>query len=458
MPALPPDPSARPWRWIPTLYFSQGLPYVAVMTLAVVMYKNLGVGNTEIALYTSWLYLPWVVKPLWSPLVELYGRKRGWIVALQFAVAVSLAMVALTLPASRFLQLTLAMFWLMAFASATHDIAADGFYMLALPDKARQAAFVGVRSLFYRLAMLFGQGALVWLAGWLQQRHGSFFTAWMVVMGVLALFFVLMAAWHAWVLPRPAGDAPAGRSAASREGDPAGPHEDDARRVLAAFAEVFIAFFRRRDIVRVLAFLLLYRFAEAQLVKLIVPFLLDPVAQGGLGLTTQQVGIAYGTFGVAALTAGGLLGGWWISRVGLARALWPLVLAMHVPNVLYVVLAAWPPMVAGADGTAALAVVTAAVAVEQFGYGFGFTAYMVFMLQVAARAPGGGAGDNPHKTAHYALCTGFMALGMMLPGMWSGWLQQALGYTLFFVWCCVATLPAFAAAAWVRIDEAAPAR
>jgi len=455
---LPAEPSAHPWRWIPSLYFSQGLPYVAVMTLAVVMYKNLGVGNTEIALYTSWLYLPWVVKPLWSPLVDLIGHKRGWIVALQVAVAVSLAMVALTLPAPAFLQLTLAMFWLMAFASATHDIAADGFYMLALPDQARQAAYVGVRSLFYRLAMLFGQGALVWLAGWLQQRHGSFVTAWMGVMGVLALYFALVALWHAWALPRPAGDAPARRvgavqGTAMHGGEGAGRHTGGAGRAFAEFAQVFAAFFRRHDIVRVLAFLLLYRFAEAQLVKLLVPFLLDPAAQGGLGLTTQEVGIVYGTFGVAALTAGGLLGGWWISRIGLTRALWPLVLAMHVPNALYVLLAVWPP-----GGAGALAAVTAAVAAEQFGYGFGFAGYMVFMLRVASRSGNGSAGagvaaDNPNKTAHYALCTGFMALGMMLPGMWAGWLQQVLGYPLFFAWCCVATLPAFAAAAWVRLDD-----
>lgn len=443
---------AHPWRWIPTLYFGQGLPYVAVMLLSVVMYKNLGLDNAEIALYTSWLHLPWVLKPLWSPLVDLFGRKRVWIVALQVAVAVSLAMVALTLPSARFVQLTLAMFWLLAFASATHDIAADGLYMLALPDKSRQAAFVGVRSLFYRLSMLAGQGGLVWLAGVLHERLGSFVDAWMTVMAVLAAFFALLAAWHAWVLPRPAGDVALPRALAG------------ARPFFGEFLAVFAAFFRRPDIVRVLAFLLLYRFAEAQLVKLIVPFMLDPPALGGLGLTTQQVGIAYGSFGVAALTAGGLLGGWWIARIGLARALWPLVLAMNLPNALYVLLALWPPAASGAVPWAA----TAVVATEQFGYGFGFAAYMVFMLRVAARPVPGGAGhaareetrgsadeahDNPHKTAHYALCTGFMALGMMLPGMWAGWLQQVLGYPAFFAWCCVATLPAFAAAAWVRIDD-----
>lgn len=416
-----------PWAWIPTLYFAQGLPYVAVMTLAVVMYKNLGVGNAEIALYTSWLYLPWVIKPLWSPVVDLFGRKRRWIVVLQFVVGAALAMVALALPAPGWFQLTLAVFWLMAFASATHDIAADGFYLLALPDERRQAAFVGVRSTFYRGAMIAGQGGLVVLAGWLHERSGQMVAAWATVMALLAALFAGAALYHAWALPHPDGDRPAPRALRT----PAG--------LAADFARVFAAFFRQPGIVRVLAFLLLYRFAEAQLLKLVAPFLLDPPAAGGLGLRTQDVGIAYGTFGVAALTAGGLLGGWFISRLGLRRALWPLVFSMHLPNGLYVALAAWQPQ--------ELALVSAAIAVEQFGYGFGFTAYMVFLLQVAA----GPDGANPHKTAHYAIGTGFMALGMMLPGMWSGWLQQQLGYLDFFVWCCVATLPSFAAAALIRV-------
>jgi PAT family beta-lactamase induction signal transducer AmpG len=432
-------PAARPWRWIPTLYFGQGIPYVVVMTLSVVMYKNLGVSNAEIALWTSWLYLPWVVKPLWSPLVDLFGRKRAWIAGLQLAIGAALAMAALALPAPAWFQLTLAVFWLMAFASATHDIAADGFYMLALPERT-QAAFVGVRSTFYRLAMIAGQGGLVVLAGALHESRGGtpadWAPAWAAVLGLLAGFFAAAAAWHAWALPRPAADRPAPRRAGGT------------RALLAEFALVFAAFFRRPDIVRVLAFLLLYRFAEAQLLKLVTPFLLDPAAVGGLGLKTQDVGIAYGTVGVAALTAGGLLGGWFISRVGLKRALWPLVLSMHLPNTLYVALAAWQP--------GSLAVVSGAIAIEQFGYGFGFTAYMVFMLQVAS-GPGGDGEENPHKAAHYALCTGFMALGMMLPGMWSGWLQQHLGYTAFFVWCSVATLPSFAAAALIRPRGLPPA-
>ncbi|MDE2277039.1 MAG: MFS transporter [Burkholderiales bacterium] len=401
------------------------------MTLAVVMYKNLGVSNTEIALVTSGLYLPWVVKPLWGPLVDLLGRKRRWIVVLQFVLGLALAGVALALPGPHFLGWTLAVLWLLALASATHDIAADGFYMLALPERT-QAAFVGVRSTFYRLAMIAGQGGLVVLAGALAARTGAagapegagdFHTAWAGVFALLALFFVGLSAWHAWALPRPAADHAAPRGAP----------------FWADFGRVFGAFFRQRDIVRVLAFLLLYRFAEAQLLKLAVPFLLDPRSAGGLGLPTQDVGIAYGTVGVVALTLGGLLGGWVVARLGLARTLWPLLLAMHLPNLVFVALAWWQP--------GGLGLVSAALGLEQFGYGFGFTAYMVYMLMVA----GGPAGDNPHKTAHYALCTGFMALGMMLPGLWAGWLQSVLGYRGFFVWGCIATLPSFVAAALVRI-------
>ena len=410
-----------PWRWIPTLYFGQGLPYVVVMTLAVVMYKNLGVSNTEIALYTSWLYLPWVIKPLWSPLIDLLGTKRRWIVAMQFLVGAALACVALTLPASDFLRLSLAVFWLMAFASATHDIAADGFYMLALPP-GLQAAFVGVRSTFYRLAMIAGQGGLVYLAGLLQERSGQASTAWALVMGLMAAFFALAALWHAWALPRPDIDRPTPRS----------------RHLVADFVAVYAAFFRQAGIGRILAFLLLYRLGEAQMLKLVTPFMLDAPGAGGLGLKTQEVGIAYGTVGVIALTLGGLLGGWVVSLGGLKRLLFPLMLSMHLPNLVFVALALQQPQ--------NLYLISAALALEQFGYGFGFTAYMVFMLMVA--------GQGQHKTAHYAMCTGFMALGMMLPGMLAGWLQSRLGYPAFFTWACIATLPSFVAAALLRIDPA----
>ena len=442
LPTTPAEALPHPWRWIPTLYFAQGLPYVVVMTLAVVMYKNLGGNNTDIALLTSWLYLPWVIKPLWGPVVELFGSKRRWVVVLQFVLGAALGCVALVLPGPGFLQATLLVFWLMAFASATHDIAADGLYMLAQPPSA-QAAFVGVRSTAYRLAMIGGQGGLVYLAGWLQERNSTPASAWAGVFVLLAVFFAAIAVWHAFALPRPAADRPAPRQGQG-QGLGLGSLWQD-------FATVYAAFFRQPDIARILAFLLLYRFAEAQLLKLVTPFLLDPVAAGGLGLKTQDVGIAYGTVGIAALTLGGLLGGWVISRVGLKRTLWPLMLSMHGPNLVFVALAMVQPP--------SLWVISAALALEQFGYGFGFAAYLVFMLMVAGGhdgAPGtmGAGGTNPHKTAHYALCTGFMALGMMLPGMWAGWLQTQLGYTAFFVWACVATLPSFAAAWLLRIDPA----
>jgi PAT family beta-lactamase induction signal transducer AmpG len=409
-----------PWAWIPSLYFAQGLPYVTVMSLSVVLYKNLGISNTDIALYTSWLYLPWVLKPLWSPLAELFGTKRAWIAVLQFFVGAALAGVALTIPTDKAFQLSLAVLWLMAFASASHDIAADGFYMLALPQHS-QAAFVGVRSTFYRLANITGQGALVYLAGELTERTGSVVTAWSWVFWGLAGLFVVLAAWHAFVLPRPAADTP-------------GVGLRAARGLVTEFFAVFASFFRKPGIAVTLGFLLLYRFPEAQLLKLASPFLLDTVDQGGLGLSTKAVGIAYGTVGLIALTLGGLCGGWVISRVGLKRALWPLVLAMHVPNVAFLLLALTHPT--------DLAVISAALAVEQFGYGLGFTAYLMYMILVA---------DGEKKTAHYAICTGFMALGMMIPGMWSGWLQDHIGYVPFFGWVLVATLPSVVMAALIKI-------
>jgi MFS transporter, PAT family, beta-lactamase induction signal transducer AmpG len=407
-----------PWAWIPTLYLLQGLPYVVVMTLSVVMYKNLGISNTDIALYTSWLYLPWVIKPLWSPLIELLGTKRRWIWALQFLVGALLAGVALTLPLPNFFQMSLAVLWLMAFASASHDIAADGFYMLALKTH-QQAAFVGVRSTFYRIANIAGQGGLVYLAGELTERTGSAASAWSTVMLLLAVVFVLVAAYHLVMLPAPEADKPAPRG-----------------NLLADSLHVFAEFFKKPAILIIIGYLLLYRFPEAQLLKLATPFMLDPVDQGGLGLSTKQVGIAYGTVGLIALTLGGICGGLVIARFGLKKALWPLILAMHVPNVVFLAMAVMHP--------GSLWVISAALAVEQFGYGLGFTAYLMVMILVA---------DGPHKTAHYAICTGFMALGMMIPGMWSGWLQDQIGYVNFFIWVLVATIPSFLMTALIKVPD-----
>ncbi len=414
--------TSNPWAWVPSLYFAQGLPYVVVMTVSVIMYKRLGISNTDIALYTSWLYLPWVIKPLWSPFLELFRTKRFWIVALQFFVGAALACVALTLPAPRFFQYSLAVLWLMAFASATHDIAADGFYMLGL-EQHQQAAFSGVRNTFYRIASITGQGLLVMVAGLIEKRTGHIIRAWQAAMLASAAIFLLVAVYHFAVLPYPPEDRPVRRA--------------DSRAATDNYMEVFASFFRKQGVLLILAFLLLYRFAEAQLVKLIQPFMLDPRAEGGLGLSTQQVGFAYGTVGVVALLCGGLLGGYLISRRGLRYWLWPMVFAIHLPDLVFVYLSHAQP--------SHFPLVCGAIAVEQFGYGFGFTAYMLYMIMVA---------QGEHKTAHYAICTGFMALGMMLPGMLSGWLQDHVGYKHFFIWVMLSTIPGFIVAALVKVDPA----
>lgn len=415
-------PTTRnPWAWIPTLYFGQGIPYVVVMTISVIMYKKLGISNTDIAYYTSWLYLPWVIKPLWSPFIDIFKTKRFWIVTLQLIIGASLASVAFTIPMEAFFQWSLAIFWLMAFSSATHDIAADGYYMLAL-EQHQQAAFVGVRSTFYRIAMTTGQGVLVYLAGVLEMQTGSIPTAWSITFFILAGLFLSIGIYHWFILPYPVSDVSVVESSGATS-------------VLKEFLRTFGSFFKKKDIAYILLFLLFYRFAEAQLVKLVTPFLLDPRAEGGLGLTTSEVGIAYGIVGVIALTLGGLLGGYVISLRGLKFWLWIMVFVIHLPDVVFVYLSYFQPE--------SFFLICSAIAVEQFGYGFGFTAYMLYMVMIS---------DGPYKTAHYAICTGFMALGMMLPGMFSGALQDAIGYRYFFVWVMASTIPGFVVAMLVTID------
>ncbi len=408
----------RPWLWVPSLYFAQAIPYVVVMNLTVIMYKDMGISNSDIAFYTSLLYLPWVIKPLWSPIVDMFGTKRRWTVLLQVVVGASLIAVGTVLHTPAFFAVSLAVMWIMAFSSATHDISADGFYMLGLRQQ-QQAAFVGVRSTFYRLATLVGQGPLVVLAGYLAVTLGDVRQAWAIVFYVLAGIFFAAFAWHQFVLPVPPDD-----KAVPSTNNP-----------LRDFFGTFAAFFRKRDIWMIVAFILTFRLGEAQLLKLVAPFLKDPVSEGGLGLTTAEYGIAYGTVGIIALTLGGLAGGWLISRLGLKRCLWLMVFAIHLPDLVFVYLSQTQPT--------DLVTVSAFLALEQFGYGFGFTAMMMYMIMVA---------DGPNKTAHYAICTGLMALGMMVPGMWSGDLQEYLGYKHFFIWTCLATIPAFIVAALVKID------
>ncbi|HVP79198.1 MAG TPA: MFS transporter [Thermodesulfobacteriota bacterium] len=412
--------SRNPWAWIPSLYVAEGIPYVMAMTVSVVLYKRLGLSNTEIAFYTSWLYLPWVTKPLWSPLVELFRTKRYWILLMQLLIGSALACIAFSIPAARFFQYTLAFFWLMAFGSATHDTAADGFYMLGLPEDF-QAAFVGVRTIFYRIAMIATQGGLVIFAGTLEKSGHGIPAAWSVTFFVAAAVFAALFLYHLFVLPYPAVDRPARRNpsiSVSRE-----------------FLHIFSLFFRKKEILAILVFLLFYRLAESQLFKMIAPFLLDARSVGGLGLTTQDVGIIYGTVGLVALLLGGLLGGYAIYRKGLKFWIWIMVCAMHLPDLVFVYLSQTLP-----DN---FYLINLAVAVEQFGYGFGFSAYTMFMIMVS---------EGEYKTVHYAISTGIMALGMMAPAMASGWLQELMGYQNFFLWVVAATIPGFIVAALVKID------
>ncbi len=411
----------NPWAWIPTLYFAEGLPYVAVMVVSVVMYKRFGLSNTDIALYTSWLYLPWVIKPFWSPFVDILKTKRWWIVSMQLFIGAGFAGIAFTLPAPFFLQASLAFFWLMAFSSATHDIAADGFYMLALDDS-QQSFFVGIRSTFYRLASITGQGLLVILAGFLEKSTGNIPYAWSITFFILAGLFIAFFAWHRFVLPRPASDT---GKAAHTPGE-----------VMNEFVNTFKTFFMKKGIGQAIAFMLLYRLAEAMLVKLTYPFLLDVREVGGLGLSTQDAGIVYGTVGVIALTLGGIVGGIVASRKGLRYWIWPMALAITLPNLAYLLLAIYQPE--------NFIWVNVAIALEQFGYGFGFTAYMLFLIYFS---------QGEHKTAHYSICTGFMALGMMLPGMAAGWIQEQLGYVNFFIFIVIAIIPTLVLIPFLKIDK-----
>lgn len=410
----------NPWSWIPSLYVAEGLPYVAVMTISVIMYKRLGISNTDIAFYTGWLYLPWVIKPFWSPFVDLIRTKRWWTVTMQFLIAIAFACIAFSLPTSFFFQFTLAAFWLVAFTSATHDIAADGYYMHALDDH-EQSLYVGIRSTFYRIATVAGQGLLVILAGFLEEKSGNIPMAWMVTFGCLSVIFLLAALYHQYILPRPASDHAAVEVKAST--------------VAKEFLETFKTFFTKRNAVVAILFMLLYRLPEAQLVKLITPFMLDPIDKGGLGLTTGEVGFVYGTVGIIGLTIGGILGGMAAAHGGLKRWLWPMVCAITLPDLVYVYLSYVQP--------SSMFVINACVFVEQFGYGFGFTAYMLYLIYFS---------EGAHKTAHYAICTGFMALGMMLPGMAAGWLQETIGYRHFFVWTILCCLVTFIITAFLKID------
>ncbi len=431
----------KAYSWIPTLYFAEGLPYVAVMTIATMMYKTLGLSNTDLALYTSWLYLPWVIKPLWSPLVDALKTKRWWILTMQILIGAGFAGVAFTIPTTFWLQTSLAFFWLIAFSSATHDIAADGFYILAL-DSHEQAFYVGIRSTFYRIATIFGQGALVMLAGWVAMGcpvqgtydtsaylypDGTIVDGWFLTFALMAILFVGMFFYHRWKLPKPEKECVKAYETVALGGL--------VKQQMLEFWLTLKCFFSKDGIVVALLFMLLYRFPEAMLVKLVSPFMLDVVEQGGMGLSPSQVGGIYGTVGVLGLTIGGIIGGVAVSRGGLQKWLWPMVLSISLPDAVYIYLSYFQD--------ASWQAIYTCVFIEQLGYGFGFTAYMLYLIYFAR---------GERSTAVYAICTAFMALGMMLPGMFAGWLADTVGYRMFFIIVMICTVITGVVSALLKID------
>lgn len=414
----------NPWAWIPTLYFGQGIPFIFINMVSMVLFTQLGMSETRAALYTGWLYLPWVIKPFWSPIVDIIRTKRWWTVTMQICIAIGLGAIAFSLPmpsdraishgvnAGAF-NIALCFYVFTAMCSATNDIASDGFYMLALDTKG-QSLFVGIRSTFYRCANVFGQGGLVILAGALEV-YGGVSWGWKVTVAVCSVFFAAVSVYHLFVLPYPVSDKPV--SGHDKGGAIKG--------IVSDFASSFATFFKKRHVVPAILFMLLYRLPEAQVVKLCQPFLLASRELGGLGMSQGQVGLVYGTFAIAGLTVGGIIGGICAAKGGLKKWIWPMALATSLNCIAYIFLSWVQPDYELAAGRTAIFI---AVILEQFAYGFGFTAFMLYMMYFS---------DGPYKTSHYAICTAFMALGMMLPGMAAGWIKEYVmqnSYFYFFIW------------------------
>lgn len=416
----------NPWLWVPTLYFAEGIPYFLVNNISVMMFTKMGVPNGQMALFTSLLYLPWAIKPFWSPFVDILKTKRWWIITMQLLMTAAFILLTLTIPhpsaeliASQSTPISLftvmlIIFIITAFASATHDIAADGFYMLAL-DTHNQAKYVGIKSVFYRLSSIFGQGVLLVIAGALETKTGNIPLAWQLTLLITSIIFACVSLWHIFFLPKPDSDH------SSLEGQ-----KVDGKTIFKEFGRTFVTYFKKPGILLAMVFMLLYRLPEAFLIKMINPFLVAARDQGGLNLATETVGIVYGTIGVAFLMLGGILGGLYASKVGLKKSLWLMAGCMTLPCLSFVYLSMAQPT--------SLVLISIAIAFEQFGYGFGFTAYMLYLMYFS---------EGEFKTAHYAICTAFMALSMMIPGMVAGYIQEAIGYEHFFwmvIACCIATL------------------
>lgn len=425
----------NPWWWVPTLYFAEGIPYFVVNNISVMMFTKMGVPNGDMSFFTTLLYFPWFLKGVWSPIVDVVKTKRWWIVVMQILMTAAMILLTLTLPfpsaetvasgttSISIFTVTLVIFIITAFASATHDIAADGFYMLA-HSPSSQAAFIGIRSVFYRVASVFGQGVLVAIAGLIESNGfsplgveaGNIPASWQITLGVAAVVFGLITLYHTFTLPHSDQDKPR----VSAEGG------NTMSNNLVELVNSFKTFFMKPGCLLAIAFMLLYRLPEGFLIKLCQPFLVHSLEEGGLGLSTELVGTVYGVFGVIALLLGGILGGVYSSRVGLKKSLWVMAGFMTLPCLTFVYLAMAQP--------SNVVIITIALCIEQFGYGFGFTAYMLYMMYFS---------EGEYKTSHYAVCTAFMALSMMLPGFVAGYIQEAIGYVWFF-WmvmiCCFATL------------------
>ena len=419
--------SINPWLWVPTLYFLEGIPYFLVNNISMVMFNQMGVPNGEMSFFTTLLYFPWALKFLWAPFVDLIKTKRWWFLTMQFLMLGLAVLTIFSIPHPspeviaamgtevKLFTGVLIAFIIMAFASATHDIAADGFYMLALTSGV-QAEMIGWRSVFYRLSNVFCNSALIAIPGiiydWtIKQGEANMPMAWQVTMVITAVIFAIMAVWHVFFTPRPDTDKPNA--------------ETTAKDIVTGFGKAFATYFTKPALWVAIAFMLLYRLPEGFLMKMIYPFLLGARDIGGLGMTMQELGVVYGAIGVIFLLLGGILGGYYISKVGLKKAFWWMALAMTLPCLSFVYLSMFLPT--------NMVYIAIAIAIEQFGYGFGFTAYMMYMMFFS---------EGEFKTSHYAICTSFMALSMILPGLVAGYIQEAIGYQHFFwmvIACSVAT-------------------
>lgn len=408
------------WLWIPTLYFASGLPYHAITSISDIMYKDMGIGNAQIAMYTSLLLIPWTIKPLWSPIVEMISTRRKWTLISQLLLAICFAVIALVIPSEYFLLLTLVAFFIGAFVSSTHDIALDGFYMLSLPQE-KQSFFSGIRNTFYRIATVFSSGVLVMIANWIARRSGSEQTGWSATFAITGAIMLALYLYHKKAVPSPASDTARATSSI--------------KDAFSNYGDIISSYFQKPGIWQALLFLLLFRFPEAQLAKMGKLFLMDSAAQGGLALDKGEIGLIYGVIGVIGLIIGGIVGGICISRKGLKYWLWPMVVAISLPDAVYIYMSSALPQ----DMT----VISSCIFIEQLGYGFGFTAYTLYMIYFA---------QGKYPTAHFAISTAFMSLGMMLPGMFAGKLQESMGYENFFIWVTACTLITFIVSALVKID------